>query len=107
MKTKACLLTSSAVPPRDAAALPSMREAGGAVSMPATYKEEDERVLQHAGEEELACHCLLRPRGGGAHGGCRGGSRLRPCRARKPGADVESTFETLNATWIMQSEGTI
>ena len=50
-----------------------MRAAGGAASMHATYKEEDERVLQHAGEEELACHCRLRPRGGGAHGGCHGG----------------------------------
>ena len=28
-------------------------------------------------------------------------------RARKPGADAESTFETLNATWILQSEGAI
>ena len=65
-------------------------------------KEEDERVLQHAGEEELACHCRLRPHGGGAHGGCRGGSRSRARQARKPGADAESTFETLNATWILQ-----
>ena len=32
--------------------------------MHATYKEEDVHVLQHAGEEELACHCRLRPRGG-------------------------------------------
>ena len=55
-------------------------------------------MLQHTGEEELACHCRLRPRGGGAHGGC---------RARKPGADVESTLETLNAMWILQSEGAI
>ena len=74
MKPKARPLTSSAVPPRDAAALPSMRAAGGAASMHATYKEEDERMLQHAGEEELACHCCLRPHGGGAHGGCRGGT---------------------------------
>src|SRR4051812_26544897 len=65
----------SAVPPRDAAALPSTRAAGGAMFMHAAYKEADERVLQHAGEEELASHCRLRPRGGGAHGGCRGGSR--------------------------------
>ena len=28
-------------------------------------------------------------------------------RARKPGADAESTFETLNAMWILQSEGAI
>jgi len=69
--------------------------------MHAAYEEEDERVLQHADEEELACHCRLRLRGGGTHGGCRGGSRSRPRRARKPGADVESTFETLNATWIL------
>ena len=69
MKTKARPLTSSAVPPRDAAALPSTRAAGGAASMRAAYEEEDERVLQHAGEEELACHCRLRSRGGGAHGG--------------------------------------
>ena len=75
--------------------------------MPTPYKEEDERVLQHAGEDELACHCRLRPRGGGVHGGCRGGSRPHPCRARKLGADMESTFKTLNATWILQSEGTI
>ena len=74
--------------------------------MHAAY-EEDERVLQHTGEEELACHCRLRPRGGGVHGGYRGGSRSRPCRARKPGADAESTFETLNATWFLQSEGAI
>ena len=106
-KPKARPLTSSAVPPRDAAALPSTRAAGGAPSMHAAYEEEDERVLQHAGEEELACHCRLRPRGGGAHGGCRGGSRSRARRARKPGADAESTFETLNATWILQSEGAI
>ena len=107
MKPKARPLTSSAVPPRDAVALPSTRAAGGAVSMHATYEEEDERVLQHAGEEELACHCHLRPRGGGAHGGYRGGSRSRARRARKPGADAESTFETLDATWILQSEGAI
>jgi hypothetical protein len=76
--------------------------------MPTVYEEEEvERMLQHASEEEVACHCHLRPPGGGSHGGCHGGSRSRPCRARKPGADVESTFETLNATWIMQSEGTI
>ena len=106
-KLKARPLTSSAVPPRDAAVLPSTRAAGGAASMHAAYKEEDERVLQHAGEEELACHCRLRPRGGGAHGGCRDGSRSRTRRARKPGADAESTFETLNATWILQSEGAI
>ena len=107
MKPKARPLTSSAVPPRDAAALPSTRAAGGAASMHAAYEEEDERVLQHAGEEELACHCRLRPRGGGAHGGYHGGSRSRARRARKPGADAESTFETLNATWILQSEGAI
>ena len=88
MKLKARPLTSSAVPPRDAAALPSMRAAGGAASMHTTYKEEDERVLQHAGEEELAYHCRLRPRGGGAHGGYRGGSRSGARRARKPGADT-------------------
>ena len=75
--------------------------------MHAAYEEEDERVLQHAGEEELACHCHLRPRGGGAHGGCRSRSRSLPCRACKPGADAESTLETLNATWILQSEGAI
>ena len=107
MKPKARLLTSPAVHPRDVAVLPSTRAAGGAVSMHAAYEEEDERVLQHAGEEEQACHCRLRPRGGGAHGGCRGGSRSRARRARKPGADVESTFETSNATWILQSEGAI
>ena len=107
MKPKARPLTSFAVPPRDAAALPSTRAAGGATSMHAAYEEEDERVLQHAGEEEQACHCRLRPRGGGAHGGCRSGSRSRARRARKPGADAESTFETLNATWILQSEGAI
>ena len=61
MKPKARPLTSSAVPPRDAAALPSTRAAGGAASMHTAYEEEDERVLQHAGEEELACHCRLRP----------------------------------------------
>ena len=71
------------------------------------YEEEDERVLQYAGEEELACHCCLRPRGGGAHGGSRGRSRSRARRARKPGADAESTFKTLNAMWILQSEGAI
>ena len=75
--------------------------------MHAAYEEEDEHMLQHAGEEELACHCGLRPRGGGAHGGCRGGNRSRAHRARKLGADAESTFETLNATWIQQSEATI
>ena len=107
MKPKACPLTPSTVPPRDAAALLSTRAAGGPVSIHAAYEEEDERVLQHAGEEELACHCRLRPRGGGAHGGCHGGSRSRTRRARKPGADAESTFETLNATWILQSEGAI
>ena len=84
-----------------------MRAAGGAASMQAAYEEEDERVLQHAGEEELPCHCRLRPRGGGAHGGCRGRSRSRARRARKSGADEESTFETLSATWILQSEGAI
>ena len=84
-----------------------MRAAGGAASMHATYEEEDERVLQHAGEEELVCHCRLRPRGGGAHGGYRGRSRSRVRRACKPGEDTESTFETLNATWILQSEGAI
>ena len=67
-KPKARPLMSSAVPPRDVAALPSTRVAGGAASMHAAYEEEDERVLQHAGEEELACHCRLRPRGGGAAG---------------------------------------
>ena len=107
MKPKAHPLTSSAVPPRDAAVLPSTRVAGGAASMHAAYEEEDERMLQHAGEEELACHCRLRPRGGGVHGGCRGASWSRARRARKPGADAESTFETLNATWILESEGTI
>ena len=75
MKPKARPLTSSVVPPRDAAALPSTRAAGGAASMHVAYEEEDERVLQHAGEEELACHCRLCPRGGGTHGGCRGGRR--------------------------------
>ena len=74
--------------------------------MHAAYAEEDERVLPHAGEEELACHCRLRPRGGGAHAGCRGRSRSRARRARKPGANVESTL-TMNATWILQSEGAI
>ena len=107
MKPKARLLTSSAVPPRDAAALPSTRAAGGAMSMHAVYEEEDERVLQHAGEEELACHSRLYPRRGGAHGGCRGGSRSRARRARKPGVDAESSFKTLNAMWILQSEGAI
>ena len=106
-KPKARPLTLSAVPPRDAAALPSTRAAGGAASMHAAYEEEDERVLQHAGEEELACHCRLRLRVGGVHGGYCGGSRLRARRARKPGAYAESTFETLNATWILQSEGAI
>ena len=105
MKPKARPLTSSAVPSRHVAALPSTRAAGGAASMHATYEEEDERVLQHAGKEELACHYRLHPRGGGAHGGCRDGSRSR--RARKPDADAESTFETLNATCILQSEGAI
>jgi hypothetical protein len=100
MKLQARPLMSSAVPPGDAATLPRTR-AAGAASMPAAYEEEDERVLQHTGEEELACHCRLRPRGGGAHGGCRDGSRSRQRRARKSGADVESTFETLNATWIL------
>src|ERR687891_103770 len=90
-KLKARPLTSSAVPPRDAAALPSTRAAGGAASMHTVYEEEDERVLQHAGEEELACHCRLRPRGGDAHGGCHGGSQSHTRRARKPGADTEST----------------
>ena len=75
--------------------------------MHAAYEEEDKCVLQHAGEEELACHCHLRPRGGGAHGGYCGGSRSHARRARKPGADTESTFETLNAMWILQSEGAI
>ena len=107
MKPKARPLMSSAVHPRDAAALPSTRAAGGAASMHAAYEEEDERVLQHAGEEELACHCRLRPRGGGVHGGYRGRSQSRARRSRKPGADAESTFETLNATWILQSEGAI
>ena len=83
MKPKARPLMSFAVPPCHAAALPSTRAAGGAASMHATYEEEDERVLQHAGKEELACHCHLRPLGGGAHGGCRGGSRSRTRRARK------------------------
>ena len=107
MKPKARPLTSSTVPPRHAAVLPSTRVAGGLASMHAAYKEEEECVLQHAGEEELACHCRLRPRGGGAHGGCRGGSRSRARRARKRGVDAGSTFETLNATWILQSEGAI
>src|SRR4051812_31909261 len=107
MKPKARPLTLSAVPPCDAAVLPSTRAASGAASMHAAYKEEDERVLQHAGEEELACHCRLRPRGGGTHGGCHGGSWSHPRRARKPGADAESTFETLNASWILQYEGAI
>ena len=107
MKPKARPLTSSAVPPRDTAALPSTRAAGGAASMHTAYEEEDERVLQHAGEEELVCHCRLRSRGGGTHGGYHGGSRSRTRRARKPGADAESTFDTLNATWILQSEGAI
>ena len=31
----------------------------------------------------------------------------RARRARKPGADAESTFKTLNATWILQSKGAI
>ena len=75
--------------------------------MHAAYEEEDERVLQHAGEEELACHCRLRPRRGDAHGDCRGGRWSRARRARKLGGDAESTFETLNATWILQSEGAI
>ena len=75
--------------------------------MHASYGEEDERVLQHAGEEELACHCRLRPRGGGAHGGYLCGSWSHVRRTRKPGADAESTFETLNAMWILQSEGAI
>ena len=75
--------------------------------MHAAYEEEDERMLQHANEEELACHCRLRPRGGGAHGGCRVRSRSHAHRARKLGADAESTLETLNATWILQSEGAI
>ena len=75
--------------------------------MHAAYKEEDERALQHAGKEELACHCRLRPRGGGAHGGCRGGSRSHACRACKPGANAEFIFEALNAMWILQSEGAI
>ena len=88
MKPKARPLTSSAVPPRDAAALPIMRAAGGVAPMHAAYKEEDERVLQHAGEEELACHCRLRPRGGGAHGGCHGGSRSRARQGRKRGANA-------------------
>ena len=75
--------------------------------MHAAYEEEDARVLQHAGEEELACHCRLRSRVGGAYGGCRGGSRSRARREHEPGVDAESTFETLNATWILQSEGAI
>ena len=107
MKPKARPLTLSAVPPCNVVALPSTRAAGGAASMHTAYEEEDERVLQHAGKEELACQCRLRPRGGGAHGGCRGGSRSRARRARKPAADAESTFETFNATWILQSEGAI
>ena len=107
MKPKDRPLTLSAVLPRDAAALPSTRAAGEDASMQAAYEEEDERALQHAGKEELACHCRLRPRGGGVHGGCHGGSRSCARRARKPGADAESTFETLNATWILQSKGAI
>ena len=94
-------------PSSHAAALLSTRAAGGAASMHAAYEEEDECVLQHAGEEELACHCHLRPHGGGAHGGYRGGSRSGARRACKPGADAESTFETLNVTWILQSKGAI
>ena len=69
--------------------------------MHASYEEEDECMLQHAGEEELACHCHLRPRGGAVHGGCRGASWSRARRGGKSGADAESTFETLNATWIL------
>ena len=46
MKLKARPLTLSAVPPRDAAALPSTRVAGGVASMHAAYEEEDERVLK-------------------------------------------------------------
>ena len=107
MKPKDRPLTLYVVPPRDATVLPSTRAAGGAASMHAAYEEEDKRMLQHAGEEELACHCRLRPRGGGAHGGCRGESRSHARRARIPGADAESTFETLNATWILQSKGAI
>ena len=107
MKPKARPLTSSVVPPRDAATLPSTRAAGGAASIHAAYEEEDERVLQHTDEEELECHCHLCPRGGGVHDGCPSGSRSWPRRARKPYADAESTFETLNATWILQSEGAI
>ena len=75
MKPKARPLTASAVPPRDGTALPRTRAASGAGSMHAAYKEEGGRVLQHAGEEELACHCRLRPREGGAHGGYHGESR--------------------------------
>ena len=45
MKPKARPLTSFVVPPRHAAALPSTRAAGGAVSMHEVYEEEDERVL--------------------------------------------------------------
>jgi len=75
--------------------------------MHAAHEEEDERVLQHAGEEELSCHYRLRPRGGGTHGGYRGGRRSRARRARKPGAEAEFTIETLNAMWILQSEGAI
>ena len=86
MKPKAHPLTSFVVPPRHAAVLPSTRVAGGAASMHAVYEEEDERVLQHASEEELACHCRLRPRGGGTHGGCRGGSWSRVRQTRKLGA---------------------
>ena len=71
--------------------------------MPAAYEEEDEHVLQHAGEEELACHFRLRPRGGGVHGGYCGGSPSRARRAHKLGADAESTLDTLNAAWILQS----
>ena len=75
--------------------------------MHAAYEEEDEHVLQHAGEEKLACHCRLCLCGGGAHGGCRAESRSRTRQACKPCADAESTFETLNAMWILQSEGAI
>ena len=64
MKPKARQHTSSAVPPRHAAVMPSSRVAGGAASTHAAYEEEDERVLQHAGEEELLCHCRLRPHEG-------------------------------------------
>ena len=75
--------------------------------MHTSYKEEDERVLQHAGEEELACHCRLRSRGEEACMVAVVAEAGHTRRARKPGADAESTFKTLNAMWILQPEGAI